>query len=118
MDKRGVCWANVEEVDTRFCSERCQQVLDQAWEAQHEEAQLTRQADSNAAALREAAPLLPEFAKRVKEWLACFGRVRAIPHTSRGAPFGHVADGEVSSGSALGWDTRAEGSGSDEPKQS
>ena len=74
MGKRGVCWANVEELDTRFCSKRCQQVLDQAWEAQHEEAQLARQADSNAAALCEAAPLLPELAKRVKEWLARRGR--------------------------------------------
>ena len=33
-------------------------------------------------------------------------------------PFWTLADGEESSGSALGWDTRAEGSGSDEPKQS
>ena len=78
MDKRGVCWANVEEIDTRFCSERCQQVLDQAWEAQHEEAQLARQTDSNAAALCEAAPLLPELAKRVKEWLARRGRARSV----------------------------------------
>ena len=80
MDKRGVCWANVEELDTRFCSKRCQQVLDQAWEAQHEEAQLARQADSNATALCEAAPLLPELAKRVKEWLARRGRARSVSH--------------------------------------